>query len=104
MTLKRIRLELARNTEFPNGSHKHGYDFAAPLDNDGHLVADEWRKARERCRVKALLGRRSGRNRQAGAPQGWQLGLRLQPEGQTTTTSRASNSTNTASSKANTCR
>lgn len=52
MTLKRIRLELARDKDFPNGSHNHGYDFAAPLDDDGHLVAAEWKKTRERCRVK----------------------------------------------------
>lgn len=52
MPLKRIRLELARNHEFPNGSSKHGYDFAAPLDDSGHLVADEWRRERERCRAR----------------------------------------------------
>ena len=52
MTLKRIRLELARDHDFPNGSRKHGYDFAAPLDEEGHLVASEWRKERERCRVR----------------------------------------------------
>jgi hypothetical protein len=54
MTLKRIRLELARNHDFPQGSRHHGYDFAAPLDEDGHLVAEDWRKTRERCRVKRV--------------------------------------------------
>jgi hypothetical protein len=52
MTLKRIRLELARGHEYPNGSSKHGYDFAAPLDDAGHLSAEEWKKARDRCRVR----------------------------------------------------
>ena len=52
MTMKRIRLELARDHEFPNGSKEHGYEFAAPLDVKGHLLPDEWRAARERCRVK----------------------------------------------------
>ena len=52
MTMRRIRLELARDHEFPNGSSERGYEFAAPLDDAGHLVADEWRAARERCRVK----------------------------------------------------
>jgi hypothetical protein len=28
------------------------YEFAAPLDQDGHLLADEWRTLRQRCRVK----------------------------------------------------
>ena len=39
MTMKRIRLELARDHEFPNGSKDRGYEFAAPLDESGHLVA-----------------------------------------------------------------
>lgn len=52
MTLKRIRMVLARDPDFPNGSTEHGYEFAAPLDDDGHLDAAEWRKTRERCRVK----------------------------------------------------
>ena len=52
MTMKRIRLELARDHEFPNGSSERGYEFAAPLDDAGHLLTDEWRVARERCRVK----------------------------------------------------
>ena len=52
MTMQRIRLELARDHEFPDGSRERGYEFAAPLDDDGHLSAEEWRKERERCRVK----------------------------------------------------
>ena len=52
MTMKRIRLELARDHEFPDGSRKHGYDFAAPLDDDGHLSASEWRAHSQRCRVR----------------------------------------------------
>ena len=52
MSMKRIRLELARDHEFPEGSRDRGYEFAAPLDENGHLLADEWRKTREHCRVK----------------------------------------------------
>jgi hypothetical protein len=52
MALKHIRLELARDHDFPDGSAARGYEFVAPLDADGHLVADEWRTLRERCRVK----------------------------------------------------
>jgi hypothetical protein len=52
VTLKHIRLELARDPEFPNGSHDRGYEFIAPLGDDGHLDAEEWQGARERCRVK----------------------------------------------------
>lgn len=52
MTLKRIRLELARDHDFPEGSRHRGYEFAAPLDQDGRLSAAEWKDVRERCRVK----------------------------------------------------
>ena len=52
MTLMRVRLELARDHEFPNGSRDRGYEFAAPLTDSGHLDPAEWRKHRERCRVK----------------------------------------------------
>jgi hypothetical protein len=52
MPLKRIRLELARNREFPNGSRNHGYELTAPLDKEGHLIAAEWKAAREACRVR----------------------------------------------------
>jgi hypothetical protein len=52
MTLKRIRLELARDHDFPDGSTERGYDFIAPVDEDDHLVAQEWRQNRDRCRVR----------------------------------------------------
>ena len=57
MTLKRVRMELARDHDFPEGSRYHGYEFAAPLDDSGHLSAEEWRKTRERCRVKRFWGK-----------------------------------------------
>lgn len=50
--LQRVRLEMARSPEFPNGSHQHGYDFIVPLDGEGHIDAEAWRAVRERCRVK----------------------------------------------------
>lgn len=52
MTMKRIRLELARDHEHPNGSADHGYEFAAPLDDEGHLEAAQWKTLRDRCVVK----------------------------------------------------
>jgi len=51
-TLKRIRLNLARSKEFPQGSTKHGYEFGAPLDANGHIDVELWRKHREHCRVR----------------------------------------------------
>ena len=50
--LKRIRLNLARSREFPQGSSRHGYEFAAPLDAGGHIDAELWRQYREHCRVR----------------------------------------------------
>ena len=52
MPLKRIRLELARNPDFPNGSSNHGYVFVAPLDDSEHLVTAEWARDRDRCNVE----------------------------------------------------
>ena len=50
--LKLIRLNLARSHEFPNGSSYHGYEFVAPLDDEGHIDADAWRKVRDKCVVR----------------------------------------------------
>ncbi len=55
MALKRIRLELARDRQHPHGASDHGYDFIAPLDDEGHLDAAEWRENRDRCRVKRFV-------------------------------------------------
>lgn len=52
MTMKHVRLELARDHEFPNGSSERGYELAAPLSEDGRLMLDEWYKMRDHCRVK----------------------------------------------------
>lgn len=49
--LKKIRLNLARNQEYPGGSAQHGYEFVAPLNNEGHIDAAEWKKHRNDCRV-----------------------------------------------------
>jgi hypothetical protein len=52
MSLKQVRLELARDHDFPSGSRDRGYDFIAPLDDQGHLDVAEWKKTRDRCRVR----------------------------------------------------
>ena len=51
MSLKKIRIELARNAEFPEGSAQHGYEFVAPLDAKGKIDAMAWHKHRGLCRV-----------------------------------------------------
>ena len=54
--LKKIRLNLARTKEFPNGSAHHGYEFTAPLDETGHIDAVAWKAARDHCRVRRFWG------------------------------------------------
>ncbi len=52
MTLKTVRLELARDPDFPNGSSRHGYELSIPLGDDGHIDAAAWRKLRKDCGVR----------------------------------------------------
>ncbi len=52
MTLRKIRLELARGHEYPEGSSSHGYELVAPLAADGHFDAAEWREVKTRCLVR----------------------------------------------------
>ncbi|WP_407048333.1 hypothetical protein [Methyloraptor flagellatus] len=54
--LKKIRLNLARTKEHPNGSARHGYEFVAPLDAAGHIDAGAWKLHRDRCRVRRFWG------------------------------------------------
>ncbi len=56
MALKRIRLELARDPDFPAGSPEHGYAFTAPLGDDGHIDATAWKANRDLCRVRRFWG------------------------------------------------
>jgi hypothetical protein len=50
--LKRIRLNLARSREFPAGSARHGYEFVAPIDAQGHIDPRPWQQFRDHCRVR----------------------------------------------------
>lgn len=52
MALRQVRLELARNAEFPEGSAQRGYEFVAPLTDDGHLDRDGWGAQRAACTVR----------------------------------------------------
>ena len=52
MSLCKIRLELARDHDFPEGSSSHGYEFTAPLDNARHIDHDSWKSKRDSCRVR----------------------------------------------------
>ena len=54
--LRRVRLELARDHDFPDGSRQHGYDFIAPLDAQGHIDLEAWKQLRDRSRVRRFWG------------------------------------------------
>jgi len=50
-SLKKIRLELARTKEFPSGSARCGYEFTAPLTEDGRLDLELYQQEKSACRV-----------------------------------------------------
>ena len=53
MSLKRIRLELARTPKSPGGSSAlHGYEFTAPLDAKGELDPAGWLLIKTACAVR----------------------------------------------------
>jgi hypothetical protein len=49
VALRKITLNAARSKEFPDGSIRHGYDFIAPLTEDGHIDLEAWKKRRGEC-------------------------------------------------------
>lgn len=52
MPMMTVRLELARDKQFPNGSSDHGYEFTAPLGRDGHIDIAAWRRHKAQCTVR----------------------------------------------------
>lgn len=52
--LRRVRLELARDHEFPNGSSERGYDFITPLDRRDQIDFAAWKDLKDRCRVRGF--------------------------------------------------
>ncbi len=56
MTMKLIRLELARHKDFPEGSPNHGYEFRAPLKPDGHIDLAQWEQMAQLCTVHHFWG------------------------------------------------
>ncbi len=52
VSLKTVRLELARTKGHPNGNPNHGYEFHAPLNGDGHLDETAWPDNKELCSVR----------------------------------------------------
>ena len=57
MSFSQIRLELARDHDFPDGSSERGYEFTAPLADDSRISPTEWKSDRDRCRVRRFWDR-----------------------------------------------
>jgi hypothetical protein len=51
MNFRKVRLELARDHDFPEGSTRHGYEFILPLDARERLDVERWRRDRLVCTV-----------------------------------------------------
>jgi len=49
---KRIRLNLARSKDHPEGSKSCGYELIAPLDLHGMVDIEAWKKRRHLCSVR----------------------------------------------------
>lgn len=52
MTMKTVRLELARSKENPHGRDDTGYELRVPLSDDGHLDHAGWQARRKDCTVR----------------------------------------------------
>ena len=50
--LRKVRLELARTPEFPEGNPACGYELVVPLDGGGLLDPAEWRQHKAACTVR----------------------------------------------------
>ncbi len=72
MTLRKVKLELARDADFPEGSGERGYEFYAPLNGDGHLDRDEWHGCADQCTVHRFwLGEGDERGHLIHRGSGW---------------------------------
>ena len=49
VALRKVTLQAARSKEFPEGSIRHGYDFIAPLTDEGRIDLEAWKTHRGEC-------------------------------------------------------
>jgi hypothetical protein len=52
----KITLHLARTKEFPEGSMRHGYEFIAPLNDQGRIDTAAWNSKKNACTVHRFWG------------------------------------------------
>lgn len=48
----KLRLELARQLDYPRGDSGYGYELVLPLTRHGHLDADHWAQSPAACRIR----------------------------------------------------
>ena len=71
-SLRSIRLELARDPDYPDGSAGRGYVFVAPLEADGHIDAASWPALRQYCTVRRFwLGEAEQQGHLVKTRRGW---------------------------------
>jgi hypothetical protein len=73
MPLFRVRLELARTKEHPNGSTLFGYEIVAPLDATGHLSPPEWKANKAKCTVRRYAPGEEEHGRLVDSGRGWRF-------------------------------
>jgi hypothetical protein len=55
-TLRKVTMNAARSKEFPDGSIRHGYDFIAPLTDEGRIDLEAWKAHRGECFAHRFWG------------------------------------------------
>jgi len=69
-----VRIELGRTADAPAGNARHGYEFVAPLNRQGHLDSAEWAIEKDRCGARSFRpghAERRGMLRRVG--RGWRF-------------------------------
>jgi len=56
LPLKRVRLELGRTKEYPEGSPNHGYELTIYLQEDGHIDLKAWEAEPQICTMVRFWG------------------------------------------------
>jgi hypothetical protein len=71
--IRKVRLEVARCHEFPEGSSAHGYELYLPLAPDGRLDRDLWLKHRQESSFRRFWGDEEETGHLKHGRHGWSL-------------------------------
>ncbi len=73
--MRKVRLELARCHEFPEGSREHGYELEVPLTPAGKLDHESWLKHRHGATFRRFWGDEENRGELRHDHRGWFFSL-----------------------------